>query len=257
MRARERAGQLRPASATCIFVGHVGGQHLDRLDAMQVVEHVHVVEDEDRRSRHRVEHFPQPVDRRGDHRHADRRKRVEDRRVDRSDAIERSSDRGQEDRRVVVAFIEREPGERPAILRRPLRQECGLPVSRGSHDRDQRDGPRRLEPSHQLRPRDEALATYGRSVEFRLREPGAAPGEQGRLGKADDRRGMPFPRRRRVTDVDASFATPRRLQGLSSRSNVFRRWAGADRPRARGRPAPATCQPSATAPLRSINTISP
>ena len=36
---------------------------------MRLVEHVDVVEDEDRRSRHQVEHFPQPVNRRGDHRH--------------------------------------------------------------------------------------------------------------------------------------------------------------------------------------------
>ena len=35
---------------------------------------LHVVEDEDRRSRHRVERFRQPVDRRRDHRHADRRR---------------------------------------------------------------------------------------------------------------------------------------------------------------------------------------
>ena len=142
--AHASEGAPRPASSRERHLhlrGHVGGQHLDRVDAMEVVEHVDVVEDEDRRSRHRVERFHQPVDRRRDHRHADRRQGVEDRRVDRSDAIERSSDRGQEDGRVVVVLIERDPGERPAILRRPLRQECGLPVSRGGNDRDQRDGP--------------------------------------------------------------------------------------------------------------------
>ena len=142
----------------------------------------------------------------------DRSQGVEDRWVDRSDAIERGSDRCQEDRRVVVVVIERNPGERPAILRRPLRQERGLPVSRWSDDRDQRDDPRSLEPSHQLCPRDETRATYGRWVEFRLGEPGAARREQGLLGNAEDPRGMSFPRRRRITDIDASIATPPRLQ---------------------------------------------
>ena len=142
--AHASEGAPRPASSRERHLhlrGHVGGQHLDRPDAMEVVERVHVVEGEDRRSRHRVERFYQPMDRRGDHRHADRRQDVEDLRVDRSDAIECSSDRGQEDRRVVVVFIEREPGERPAILRRPLCQECGLPVSRRGNDHDQRDRP--------------------------------------------------------------------------------------------------------------------
>ena len=212
-------------------VRHVGGQHLDRVDAMRVVEHVDVVEDEDRRSRHRVEHFPQPVNRRGDHRHPDRRRDVEDRRVDRSHVVEGSGDRGQQDGRVVVSVIERQPSERPSILRGPLRKECGLPVPRGSHDRYQRDAARCLELGNQVRPRDESLAANGRSVELRVREPGAARGEQGRVGETDGRCGMPLSSPRRVTDVDASLAPPRIPQGRLLRSIVSVQvvWCGPDR----------------------------
>ena len=223
-------------------VRHVGRQHLDRVDAMRVLEHVDVVEDEDRRSRHRVEHFPQPVNRRGDHRHPDRRWDVEDRRVDRSHVVEGSGDRGQEDGRVVVSVIERQPSERPSIFRGPLRKECGLPVSRGSHDRYQRDAARCLELGNQIRPRDETLAANGRSVELRLREPGAAPGEQGRVGKTDGRCAMPLSSPRRVTDVDASLAPPRIPQGRLLRSIVFVQvgWRG-----------PTACSSRASTAVRS------
>ena len=130
-------------------VRHVIGQHRQRSPALPVVQHVHVIQDQHQRRRHRRERRAQPRDDRARHRADGGGKRVEDPAADGLHRIERFRDVGEQPLRIVVGFVDGHPRESLAVALSPLRQQRRLPVARR---RDYRDDPlkaSRRQPFHQ------------------------------------------------------------------------------------------------------------
>ena len=82
--------------------------------------------------------------------------RLERRLRQRLDPVERGGDEAQERDRVVVALVDRDPGERTHVARRPLREQRRLAVAGRRHHQHQREGARRAQAVDQRRPRDRA-----------------------------------------------------------------------------------------------------
>ena len=131
--------ELRPA----VQVARERNEHVGRI---RLGEAIDIVEDQDKRGRLRRESGAEA-------RHGHRPDRGTGRgqgfghiRPERGGPAEREGDVGEEDRRIVVALVDRQPGEGPRIALGPLREERRLPVSGRRHDRDDRHLAARREP---------------------------------------------------------------------------------------------------------------
>ena len=129
----------------------------------------------------------------------------------------------------MVSLIERQPSERPSILRGHCARSVVFPYPVGAMT--DTSGIRAMpgaRTSSVLGTSPCGERTVGGASCARAR---SAPGEQGRVGETDGRCGMPLSSPRRVTDVDASLAPPRIPQGRLLRSIVFVQvaWCGPDR----------------------------
>ena len=87
--------------------------------------------------------------------------RLERRLRQRLDPVERGRDEAQERDRVVVALVDRDPGERPHVARRPLREQRRLAVAGRRHHQHERERARRAQAVDQRRPRDRARQERG------------------------------------------------------------------------------------------------
>ncbi len=118
-----------------------------------VLQLVHVVEDEHERLLARRERRAEAGETLAPERVA--RDRLEDARRHGTVGVERLRHVGQEEHRVVVAPVQREPGERPSVGRRPLAESGGLAVSRRGDDADDAAGSGPREALHQAGSLDE------------------------------------------------------------------------------------------------------
>jgi hypothetical protein len=138
------------------------------------VEQVGVVEDEEKRQAARAE---RACGARGEwsriRRLPLRREQAKESFVERLDPVDRGADVLQEDERVVVALVDRNPGNAAVLCRGPLGEERRLAVA---GTRDDADDARRLssKPVHERRSCDDALAKRRRS-ELRLDHVEARP----------------------------------------------------------------------------------
>ena len=115
---------------------HVEEQRGEGVQALVVLELVHVVQDEherlgpsgQRRDEAREPTRPQRV--------AGTRERLEHGGVDRRAGVQRLGDVRQEDDGIVVAVVERDPGEFATVACRPLPEDRRLAVTRGCDDAD-------------------------------------------------------------------------------------------------------------------------
>ena len=129
-------GQHQPGA-----VRHMIGQHRHRGPALLGVQQVHVIQHQHNRHGHRRERRPQPGHHRARHRTARGGQHVEHPAADRLDGIERRCDVGEQDLRVVVPLVDRDPGEGRTRVLGPLRQQRRLAVARRG---DHRDDPARV-----------------------------------------------------------------------------------------------------------------
>ena len=149
------------------------GQHRQRGPAFGITEHVHVIQDQHHRRRHRRKSRPQPGDDRARHRARGGSKRIEYPPADRLDRIERFRDVAEQDFRVVVCFVDRYPRERLTVTLGPLRQQRRLAVAgRRDHRNDRaRAGPRQTfdqgRTAHRLGPDQRAMELGRDKVERR------------------------------------------------------------------------------------------
>ena len=118
-----------------VQVARERNEHVGRVGLGQTI---HIVEDQDERGRLSGES-------RSKARHGDRPDRragsgqgLGDIGPERGGPAEREGDVREEDGRIVVALVDRQPGEGPRVALRPLREERRLPVSGRRHDRDDR-----------------------------------------------------------------------------------------------------------------------
>ena len=147
-----------------------------RLDVAQLMD---VVEYQHARPRPAPQRREQ-VGQRGDMpRPVPDRQRLEHRRVERLDPLQRHGDVTGQAHRIAVRLVERDPGEPPAVRGRPLAQRRRLPVPGRRGEQDERDVRRDCgEPSEQLRPRDQTVPVHRqldrrhRRRERQLRETG-------------------------------------------------------------------------------------
>ena len=102
-------------------------------------------------------------------RRAGRLQRLDDAALERLVPVERCRDVAEQDDGIVVALVERRPGEVTGVALRPLGEQRRLPVPGGRDDRD--DGRRggRPQPIHERRPRHGARARR-RHPDLRLEE---------------------------------------------------------------------------------------
>src|SRR6185503_13698634 len=87
--------------------------------------------------------------------------RLERRLRQRLDPVESGRDQAQDRDRVVVALVDRDPGEGTHVTRRPLREQRCLAVARGRHDQHEREGARRAQPVDERSPRDRSGQELG------------------------------------------------------------------------------------------------
>jgi hypothetical protein len=143
--------QLRPCREPHRQLGH-------RVKALAVVEQLEVVQDQRDRRGHRRDGGREPREHGAQHRDAGRGQGLEHSRVDRLHPVQRDRDIAQQDHRVVVAPVDRDPGDPIPLPRGPLGQDRGLAIAgRGDHT-DERRGLRveqlldQLGPGHDPRP---------------------------------------------------------------------------------------------------------
>jgi hypothetical protein len=124
-------------------------------------------------------------------------------RTKRLDAVDRRGDVLEEDERVVVALVDRDPGEGPRVACGPLGQERRLPVAGGRRDEDERECACCPEPVDKRRPRDASRRPRGR-LQLRLDD----VEREGRLARPDEDRLRAYPPQGCVqgTAVDAETA---------------------------------------------------
>ena len=193
---RERDGRLgTPGEDDRGAAGHVVEQRRQRGHRPGSGQEVDVLDDEDERN-------PPPRERAGEerHDHARRRepgKRLRDGRVDGLGPVHRGGDVGAEGERV-VALVDRDPGEGPAVEARPLLEQGALAVP---GRRDDGDDARvlGLDALDEVGARDRA-AGHGRRRELRLdqRERRYEPRPELLHGRDRTDRGLGFePRLRR------------------------------------------------------------
>ena len=137
--------QLRPCREPHRQLGH-------RVDALAVVEQLDMVQDQRDRLGHRRDGGREPREHGAQHRDAGRCQRLEHSRVDRLHPVQRDRDIAQQDHRVVVAPVDRDPGDPIPLPRGPLGQDRGLAIAgRGDHT-DEGRGLRVEQPLDQLGP---------------------------------------------------------------------------------------------------------
>ena len=157
---------------------HVPGERGDRPCRLRRPERVHVVEHEHDRRRDPGECRRQPGHRGRPGRSRRCCERVEDGRRDRLHPVQRGSHVPQQDEQVVVALVDRHPGEGPFVTFGPLRQQGRLPESGRGDDRDHVRGPRRAQPVDETGARDGPSADPRHRVAS-LRGARAAPSASG------------------------------------------------------------------------------
>ncbi len=101
-----------------------------------------------RGSGHRCQQTPDH----GPVRHGVRHDRAQEFRIERDAAVDRRREIGQEDDRVAVGVVGRQPGDRSGVFGRPLDEEARLAVTGRRHHRDDRSVPGRPELAQQPRP---------------------------------------------------------------------------------------------------------
>jgi hypothetical protein len=166
----------------------------DRVEARRIGQELHVVEDQDDRVRHAGE-------RRTDARDAGRpdglagpRERLEHRRRDLLDAVQRHRYVAQQDHRIVVALVESDHRERPVVVLRQVGEQRGLAKARRRH---QADGAsiRRAEVTDEP-PLRHRLHAQGRRSELRFdqveRELSGGHGPRASLAEPRDGRNHPL-----------------------------------------------------------------
>ena len=116
----------------------------------------------------------QPRHHRAGHRAARGGQRIEYPLAKRLDRIERLSDIGEQDLRVVVPLVQRHPRERLAVALGPLRQQRRLPVPGRRDHRDHRERPALPEPVNQGQPAHAAGPDHG-MAQLRRSELGRKP----------------------------------------------------------------------------------
>jgi hypothetical protein len=122
-------GKLRPS-------GKPDGKLGDRVQALPVAEYLHVVENQGHGLAHGGQRGRQPRHDGGRDGGARRGQSVEHPRVDELDTVKRGGDVGQQDRRIVVAVVDRNPAHPAPLALGPLGQQRGLAVAGGSDDAD-------------------------------------------------------------------------------------------------------------------------
>ena len=172
------------------------------IEARPIDEPVCVVEDEDGR-------LADPVDSSRKARHRRRQEtrrrgadRPSDPRIDRGEAVERRGEVGEEDARLVVVVVDRQPRDGPSLTRRPVREEDRLPVAGRRDDRDDRCPGLGHEHSDEAIPSDDPRSQHG-LAQLRIDERKGRPecraivanGSVGCLGRpptgVGDRRAIP------------------------------------------------------------------
>ena len=126
--------------------------------------------------------------------------------AERLDAVDRRGNVLEQDDRVVIALVDRDPGERSGIARRPLGEKRRLAVAGRRRDEHERERARGPQPVDERRPRNASRRPWGR-LQLRLddieREAGLARPDEDRL------RSDPAQRRIERTAIDAETALPR------------------------------------------------
>ena len=115
---------------------HVEEQRGDDVEALMVLELVHVVQDEHERPRAGGQRRYEARDSTRPQRVAGTRQRLEQGGVGRRTGVQCLGDVRQEDDGIVVPVVERHPGEFATVACRPLPEERGLAVTRGCDDAD-------------------------------------------------------------------------------------------------------------------------
>ena len=124
--------QLRPCREPHRQLGH-------RIKALEVVQQFQMVQDHGNRRGHLGYRGRQPRDDGGQDGGARGGQGLEDCRVDRLDPVQRGRDIAQQDDRVVVALVDRDPGDPAPLPRRPLGEQRGLAIAgRGDHTDERR-----------------------------------------------------------------------------------------------------------------------
>ena len=143
--ASGRQGKLRPS-------GKLHGKLGNRVQAFPVAEYLHVVENRATGRLHGGQRGRQPGHDSGRDGDTRRGQSVEHSRVDQLDAVKRGGDVGQQDRRIVVAVVDRDPVHPAPLTRGPLGQQRRLAVAGGSDDADAWRSLRPKQPIHQRGP---------------------------------------------------------------------------------------------------------
>ena len=150
-RSAGREHELRP-------LWNVLGKRGDGVEALLASQELQLVE-------HDHDRVPERQERGSQLRHDSRPDRcagggqsLEDGRVDRRDPVERNRDVREEDDRIVVAVVDRHPGERTLISAGPLGEQRGLSVPDLGDDPHHRHPARPEQASDELRPRHRARA---------------------------------------------------------------------------------------------------
>ena len=142
---------------------------LERIDAVAVSQLVDVVEHEHHRLPDRSQGGAEARKAHGPQRIGARCCSTEDARVHRPDPVRCGGQIRQKGGRVVVAVVQRDPGEGPRVVRRPLREERRLAVAGRRRDADHPRARRGAEAADECGAADEPVTELGH-LELRLEQ---------------------------------------------------------------------------------------
>ena len=146
---------------------HMGQKRRQDVEAVGLLELVHVVQDEHDRVPRGRERRAEAGQRALPREAGGRLECLEHGRFDTSPGAECLRHIGEEEHGVVVPVIERDPGKGAPVLRRPLAENRGLAVPGRCHDADEAAIARSRESMHEARPLDET-GSLNRNVQLRL-----------------------------------------------------------------------------------------
>ena len=144
----------------------MGDQRDQRIQALVVLELVHVVQNEHERLAARGQRRAETGEAARPERVAGSGERLEHGRLDRPFGVQRLGDVRQQDDGVIVAMVQRDPGERAIVGCRPLAEGSRLAVTGRRDDTDEAAVGRAREALDDARALDEARP-WGRNVELR------------------------------------------------------------------------------------------
>ena len=168
--ARHRQRRLTPAGHRQLRSwGQVVDQHRQRVQALLVLEQVHIVQDHHHRMGLAGQGGRQP----GQDRLADRGppggQHAQHPRIDRLHPVQPNREIGQQHGRVVVVAVDRQPDKGPRVPLGPLGGQHGLAVPGGPADDHHRRGRRGLQPVQKVDPGHDP-GTRGRRGQLRLND---------------------------------------------------------------------------------------